>query len=44
MACKAVYNYLENHSDITFCGEPFPCDLTEVCKELLDDGIINQDR
>ena len=43
-ACKAVYSYLENRSDITFIGEPFPCDLTEVCQELLDDQEITKER
>lgn len=43
-ACKAVYSYIENRSDITFIGEPFPCDLTEVCQELLDENEITKER
>lgn len=42
--CRSIYKYLENRSDITFVGEPFPVDFTEVCQELLGDGMLTPER
>lgn len=42
--CKAIYKYLENRSDITFIGEPFPSDFTEVCQELLEDNALTAEK
>lgn len=42
--CRAIYKYLENRSDITFVGEPFPTDFTEVCQEILDDGMLTHEK
>lgn len=38
---KSICKFIENHSDVTFIGDPMPCDLSEVCHELLEDSTIN---
>jgi len=43
-ACKYLYKYFESKTDVTFVGEPFPWDLTDVCGELLESGEITPDR
>ncbi|KAF6028843.1 hypothetical protein EB796_012828 [Bugula neritina] len=43
-ACKYLYKYFESKTDVTFIGEPFPWDLTDVCGELLESGEITPDR
>lgn len=43
-ACQAVYRYIENRSDVTFIGEPFPCDFIEVCQELLEEQVLTRER
>ena len=39
-----MYKFLENRSDITFIGDPFASDYTEVCQELVEDQIITPER
>ena len=40
-ACQCIYKFLENRSDVTFIGDPMPCDLSEVCHDLLEDSAMS---
>lgn len=43
-AADAVIRYIENRSDITFIGDPFPADILDILLELHGDDVITADR